>query len=142
MCCVVSLLTVLYCVTFITAHGCSKWQALMTLVASHLAKLVNGSFCYVLQVPCLLVLQKDELNRLRDGEGRPPGVMGWWPSRATTFLENHDTVWPLLLAGPAFFFSHQKASLMLALHSQACIHLAARPAGPLALLCVQTQDCL
>ena len=37
-------------------------------------------------------MQKDELNRLRDGEGRPPGVMGWWPSRATTFLENHDTV--------------------------------------------------
>ncbi|KAL0052418.1 hypothetical protein WJX82_001760 [Trebouxia sp. C0006] len=37
------------------------------------------------------VFEKDELNRLRDGEGRPPGVMGWWPSRATTFLENHDT---------------------------------------------------
>ena len=37
-------------------------------------------------------MQKDELNRLRDEEGRPPGVIGWWPSRATTFLENHDTV--------------------------------------------------
>ncbi|KAL3157728.1 alpha-amylase [Trebouxia sp. C0010 RCD-2024] len=37
------------------------------------------------------VFEKDELNRLRDEEGRPPGVMGWWPSRATTFLENHDT---------------------------------------------------
>ena len=56
----------------------------------------------------VVLMQKDELNRLRDGEGRPPGVMGWWPSRATTFLENHDTVsvccnrnkhrqaWPLL----------------------------------------------
>lgn len=40
----------------------------------------------------LVMVQKDELNRLRDEQGRPPGVMGWWPSRATTFLENHDTV--------------------------------------------------
>lgn len=47
-------------------------------------------------------MQKDELNRLRDGEGRPPGVMGWWPSRATTFLENHDTV-SLLITFYTFF---------------------------------------
>lgn len=25
--------------------------------------------------------------RLRDASGKPPGVMGWWPSRAVTFLE-------------------------------------------------------
>lgn len=24
-------------------------------------------------------------------QGRPPGVLGLWPSRAVTFLENHDT---------------------------------------------------
>ena len=29
--------------------------------------------------------------RLIDPSGKPPGVMGWWPSRAVTFLENHDT---------------------------------------------------
>ncbi|KAL8161546.1 hypothetical protein V2J09_013035 [Rumex salicifolius] len=29
--------------------------------------------------------------RLRDSEGKPPGVVGWWPSRAVTFIENHDT---------------------------------------------------
>ena len=29
--------------------------------------------------------------RLRDAQGKPPGVMGWWPSRAVTFLDNHDT---------------------------------------------------
>jgi alpha-amylase len=34
---------------------------------------------------------KGELWRLRDSEGKPPGVMGWWPSRSVTFIENHDT---------------------------------------------------
>lgn len=34
---------------------------------------------------------KGEYWRLRDAQGKPPGVMGWWPSRAVTFLENHDT---------------------------------------------------
>ncbi|KAG5542843.1 hypothetical protein RHGRI_015812 [Rhododendron griersonianum] len=34
---------------------------------------------------------KGELWRLRDAQGNPPGVMGWWPSRAVTFLDNHDT---------------------------------------------------
>jgi len=37
------------------------------------------------------VFQRNEYWRLRDPDGKPPGVMGWWPSRATTFLENHDT---------------------------------------------------
>ncbi|KAL5984076.1 putative alpha-amylase 2 [Asimina triloba] len=34
---------------------------------------------------------KGELWRLRDSQGKPPGVIGWWPSRAVTFVENHDT---------------------------------------------------
>eukprot|EP00208_Stichococcus_sp_RCC1054_P000847 CAMPEP_0206136186 /NCGR_PEP_ID=MMETSP1473-20131121/1419_1 /ASSEMBLY_ACC=CAM_ASM_001109 /TAXON_ID=1461547 /ORGANISM="Stichococcus sp, Strain RCC1054" /LENGTH=585 /DNA_ID=CAMNT_0053528527 /DNA_START=221 /DNA_END=1978 /DNA_ORIENTATION=+ len=32
-----------------------------------------------------------DLSRLRDSEGKPPGVLGWWPSHTCTFLENHDT---------------------------------------------------
>ncbi|KAL7149010.1 hypothetical protein ABFS83_05G011200 [Erythranthe nasuta] len=36
-------------------------------------------------------LERCEYWRLSDGEGKPPGVMGWWPSRAVTFIENHDT---------------------------------------------------
>lgn len=36
--------------------------------------------------------------RLRDATGRAPGLMGWWPSRAVTFLENHDTGEPSSLA--------------------------------------------
>lgn len=33
----------------------------------------------------------NEYWRLIDSQGKPTGVMGWWPSRAVTFLENHDT---------------------------------------------------
>ncbi|CAI9761779.1 unnamed protein product [Fraxinus pennsylvanica] len=32
-----------------------------------------------------------EYWRLSDEKGKPPGVVGWWPSRAVTFIENHDT---------------------------------------------------
>ena len=41
--------------------------------------------------------ERSDLWRLRDAVGNPPGLMGWWPSRAVSFLENHDTVRPLHL---------------------------------------------
>lgn len=37
------------------------------------------------------VFERCEYWRLRDVAGKPPGLMGWWPSRSVTFLENHDT---------------------------------------------------
>ena len=37
------------------------------------------------------VFERQEYWRLSDKAGKPPGVMGWWPSRAVTFIENHDT---------------------------------------------------
>ncbi|CAJ2656874.1 unnamed protein product [Trifolium pratense] len=36
-------------------------------------------------------LERCEYWRLSDQQGKPPGVLGWWPSRAVTFIENHDT---------------------------------------------------
>ncbi|CAN4124385.1 unnamed protein product [Withania somnifera] len=36
-------------------------------------------------------IERCEYWRLSDQKGRPPGVVGWWPSRAVTFIENHDT---------------------------------------------------
>ncbi|KAL5553930.1 hypothetical protein UlMin_041331 [Ulmus minor] len=36
-------------------------------------------------------LERCEYWRLSDQKGKPPGVVGWWPSRAITFIENHDT---------------------------------------------------
>ncbi|XP_039063684.1 uncharacterized protein LOC120208473 [Hibiscus syriacus] len=53
--------------------------------------------------------------RLIDPQGKPTGVMGWWPSRACTFLENHDTGstqghWPFprdkLGQGYAYILTH------------------------------------
>ena len=29
--------------------------------------------------------------RLRDSSGKAPGLIGWWPSQAVTFVDNHDT---------------------------------------------------
>ena len=37
------------------------------------------------------VFERQEYWRLSDGDGQPPGVLGRWPSRAVTFIENHDT---------------------------------------------------
>jgi len=34
---------------------------------------------------------RNEFWRLTDAQGRPPGLIGLWPSRAVTFIENHDT---------------------------------------------------
>ncbi|GLU01825.1 hypothetical protein SLE2022_191080 [Rubroshorea leprosula] len=57
----------------------------------------------------------NEYWRLIDPQGKPPGVMGWWPSRAVTFLENHDTGstqghWPFprekLAQGYAYILTH------------------------------------
>ncbi|KAG8366299.1 hypothetical protein BUALT_Bualt17G0061900 [Buddleja alternifolia] len=36
-------------------------------------------------------LERCEYWRLSDEKGKPPGVVGWWASRAVTFIENHDT---------------------------------------------------
>lgn len=37
------------------------------------------------------VFERCEYWRLKDAAGKPSGLMGWWPSRSVTFLENHDT---------------------------------------------------
>lgn len=29
--------------------------------------------------------------RLRDPNNKPAGVIGYWPTRAVTFIDNHDT---------------------------------------------------
>eukprot|EP00879_Flechtneria_rotunda_P030863 GHRR01033560.1.p4 GENE.GHRR01033560.1~~GHRR01033560.1.p4 ORF type:complete len:110 (-),score=30.70 GHRR01033560.1:1376-1705(-) len=29
--------------------------------------------------------------RLADGKKKAPGLIGWWPSKAVTFVDNHDT---------------------------------------------------
>lgn len=53
--------------------------------------------------------------RLIDRKGKPPGLIGWWSSRAVTFIDNHDTGstqghWPFpsdkVLLGYAYILTH------------------------------------
>lgn len=36
-------------------------------------------------------VRRVEYWRLADDRGKPPGLIGWWPQRAVTFIDNHDT---------------------------------------------------
>lgn len=36
-------------------------------------------------------VSKSNYSRLKDDQGRPPGVIGLWPARAVSFVDNHDT---------------------------------------------------
>ncbi|MDD2716383.1 MAG: alpha-amylase C-terminal beta-sheet domain-containing protein [Candidatus Wallbacteria bacterium] len=33
----------------------------------------------------------NEFYRLKDKDGKPAGLIGWWPAKAVTFVDNHDT---------------------------------------------------
>ncbi|CAL4936960.1 unnamed protein product [Urochloa decumbens] len=56
-----------------------------------------------------------ELWRLIDAQGKAPGVIGWWPAKAVTFVDNHDTgstqaMWPFpsdkAMQGYAYILTH------------------------------------
>jgi len=32
-----------------------------------------------------------QYDRLKDSQGKAPGLLGWWPEKACTFVDNHDT---------------------------------------------------
>ncbi|CAI5993711.1 unnamed protein product [Closterium sp. NIES-64] len=60
-------------------------------------------------------VKRKEWWRLKDKEGRPPGVMGLLPSHAVTFVDNHDTGstqahWPFpshaVIQGYAYVLTH------------------------------------
>jgi alpha-amylase len=63
----------------------------------------------------LQVAVNGEYWRLKDSEGKPAGLIGWWPQRAVTFLDNHDTGsqqshWPFpdkcVMQGYAYILTH------------------------------------
>jgi alpha-amylase len=56
-----------------------------------------------------------ELWRLRGADGKAPGLIGWWPAKAVTFVDNHDTgstqhMWPFpadkVMQGYAYILTH------------------------------------
>ena len=69
-----------------------------------------------------------EYWRLRDSEGKPCGLIGWWPAKAVTFIDNHDTGpstggsggqnhWPFpgdkVMEGYAYILTHPRRPLRL-----------------------------
>ncbi|XP_078163645.1 alpha-amylase-like 2 isoform X1 [Carex rostrata] len=90
---------------------------------NHRQRIINwmdstGGLCAAFDFTTKGILQeavKGQMWRLRDERGKPPGVMGWWPSRAVTFIENHDTGstqshWPFpsehIMEGYAYILTH------------------------------------
>ncbi|KAI8469622.1 MAG: glycoside hydrolase superfamily [Monoraphidium minutum] len=70
-------------------------------------------------------LGRNELWRLSDAQGRPPGMLGMWSSRAITFIDNHDTGstlnhWPFpshhLQEGYAYILLHPGTPCVLIDH--------------------------
>uniref|UniRef100_A0A0E0M208 alpha-amylase n=1 Tax=Oryza punctata TaxID=4537 RepID=A0A0E0M208_ORYPU len=56
-----------------------------------------------------------ELWRMRDKDGKAPGMIGWYPEKAVTFVDNHDTgstqrMWPFpsdkVILGYAYILTH------------------------------------
>ena len=75
--------------------------------------------CALFDFPTKGILQRAvthvEFYRLRDPASRPPGLSGWIPSRAVTFVDNHDTGapqnhWPFppdrIALGYAYVLTH------------------------------------
>jgi alpha-amylase len=69
---------------------------------------------------------QNELWRLRDGNGKPPGMIGWWPERAVTFVDNHDTgstqrMWPFpaekVMEGYAYILTHPGTPTIVSLNN-------------------------
>lgn len=63
----------------------------------------------------LQVAVQGEYWRLKDSEGKASGLIGWWPTRAVTFIDNHDTGsqqshWPFphekVMQGYAYILTH------------------------------------
>ena len=79
---------------------------------------VGGPAATAFDFPTKGVLQaavQGELWRMRDKDGRAPGMIGWLPEKAVTFVDNHDTgstqrMWPFpadkVMQGYAYILTH------------------------------------
>jgi alpha-amylase len=81
--------------------------------------LAAARFAAGFDFPTKAVLQEAvrhcQYDRLRDAQGKPPGLIGWAPELAVTFIDNHDTGstqkrWPFpqegVMAGYAYILTH------------------------------------
>lgn len=50
----------------------------------------SSAFDFTTRFSLIAAIEGDRYDLLNDN-GRPSGLIGWWPSKAVTFVENHDT---------------------------------------------------
>lgn len=50
-----------------------------------------GAFDFSLKGILQEAVKKTQYWRLRAKDGKPNAFIGWWPEKAVTFLDNHDT---------------------------------------------------
>jgi alpha-amylase len=51
----------------------------------------SGAFDFVTKGILQYAVDKCEYWRLKDNNNKAPGLIGWWPKKAVTFVDNHDT---------------------------------------------------
>lgn len=75
----------------------------------------SSAFDFVTKAILQEAVRHCQYDRLRDSEGKPPGLLGWWPEKSVTFIDNHDTGssqqhWPFpeegILQGYAYILTH------------------------------------
>jgi len=84
-----------------------------------------AAFDFVTKGVLQAALASGELWRLKDARGKPPGMGGWWPRRASLFVESHDTGssqrhWPCpprcLQAAYAYVLTHPGVPCLFSEH--------------------------
>jgi alpha-amylase len=75
----------------------------------------STAFDFVTKAILQEAMRNCEYDRLVDSEGKSPGLIGWWPERSVTFIDNHDTGstqqhWPFpkehIIEGYAYILTH------------------------------------
>ena len=75
----------------------------------------SSAFDFVTKAILQEAIRQGQYDRLKDSNGKPPGLIGWWPEKSVTFIDNHDTGssqqhWPFpqdgILQGYAYILTH------------------------------------
>ncbi|KAL4534490.1 hypothetical protein Ndes2526A_g05385 [Nannochloris sp. 'desiccata'] len=78
---------------------------------------LSATFDFTTKAILQEAIRNVEYDRLRDKDNKPAGLIGWWPHRAVTFIDNHDTGssqrhWPFpsgaekILQGYSYILTH------------------------------------
>ena len=71
----------------------------------------SSAFDFNTKVSLQNAIRDNNYSYLRDFEGRPSGFVGWNPTKAVTFLDNHDTGLAQQCCGPGYVFPQGENNL-------------------------------